>query len=877
MGRSRELSSFSGFLSDKRGSSFVICGPAGVGKSRLAEKCWEQALGLGFRGGRAVATAEAATVPLGAIAHLLPSDTDLSDPIAAFASVANALADPKRRTSVLLIDDLHLLDAASAMLIRQLMDAGTVRLIATLRSGERLSSTVSALIHGDAVHRVDLAELSEEQAKDLLGQVLGRPCGLRSVRALHQASGGNVLYLHELVRGALDAGSLVISGEVWELAAGALTGTPRLAELVGARLAAAGPDGRPLLELLALCGSISLTDAESCVHSRFLSELERTGLLVTRLDGRRTSLSLAHPLYGEVLRANISALRRRVLLLGQIARLENYGARRLEDTLHIASWRLAATGTADAGLLMKAAVLSIHAHDYGQVVSLLEALPEERHCVQTRLLKAAALTELGLCEDAENSLVQASEQVSDDFERISVAISRAMNMFWGRARTPEALQVLDEAADQVDPESQKILEIAKGSLLVASGSLPRGADMLEGLAFKADHSPHTHAWLVGAMMKPTALAMRGRTGDAISWGMHAHSCHEKLSEQAVLIPHQAMQLNSLILALSESGQLNEARDLGTTAFSDLISAQAQAPAVWSALLLGRVEWLAGHPLAARRWYAESVALARAIPHLPAIRPALVGMAASAALLGDVQEARALLDESQRFPKTSLFSGEERLAEAWILAVTGHLTQARNALAEAAEDARRGGNLTSEILLLTDISRLGGAKSVSERLTRLSTRCDGEFALARANLATALANDDPDGLLLSADKFHLVGADLLEAEAAAAAATSWRRGGETRRATAAANRAAAATVRCEGARTPALVTAEVPSSLTAREQEIALLAASGMPSKEIAASLTLSVRTVNNHLHHIYSKLGVTNRRELRWAIHKPSADAAALE
>jgi DNA-binding CsgD family transcriptional regulator len=42
----------------------------------------------------------------------------------------------------------------------------------------------------------------------------------------------------------------------------------------------------------------------------------------------------------------------------------------------------------------------------------------------------------------------------------------------------------------------------------------------------------------------------------------------------------------------------------------------------------------------------------------------------------------------------------------------------------------------------------------------------------------------------------------------------------------------------------------------------MLAATGMPSKDIAQRLYLSVRTVDNHLHHAYTKLGVTSRAGL---------------
>jgi DNA-binding CsgD family transcriptional regulator len=52
-------------------------------------------------------------------------------------------------------------------------------------------------------------------------------------------------------------------------------------------------------------------------------------------------------------------------------------------------------------------------------------------------------------------------------------------------------------------------------------------------------------------------------------------------------------------------------------------------------------------------------------------------------------------------------------------------------------------------------------------------------------------------------------------------------------------------------------------LTPRECEVSALAASGMPSKVIAAHLSLSLRTVNNHLARAYNKLGVSKRAELR--------------
>lgn len=51
----------------------------------------------------------------------------------------------------------------------------------------------------------------------------------------------------------------------------------------------------------------------------------------------------------------------------------------------------------------------------------------------------------------------------------------------------------------------------------------------------------------------------------------------------------------------------------------------------------------------------------------------------------------------------------------------------------------------------------------------------------------------------------------------------------------------------------------PAGLTARESDVLGLLAQGLPNKAIARQLGISPKTVGNHVEHIYSKLGVTNR------------------
>ena len=62
-------------------------------------------------------------------------------------------------------------------------------------------------------------------------------------------------------------------------------------------------------------------------------------------------------------------------------------------------------------------------------------------------------------------------------------------------------------------------------------------------------------------------------------------------------------------------------------------------------------------------------------------------------------------------------------------------------------------------------------------------------------------------------------------------------------------------------------------LSDREHEVALLAAQGMSSRDIASRLFVSTRTIDNHLQRVYSKLGVNGRDQLVAALR---AEASAL-
>ena len=169
-----------------------------------------------------------------------------------------------------------------------------------------------------------------------------------------------------------------------------------------------------------------------------------------------------------------------------------------------------------------------------------------------------------------------------------------------------------------------------------------------------------------------------------------------------------------------------------------------------------------------------------------------------------------------------------------------------------------------------MARLGDPASVAGRLADLSAVCEGDLVEAYAIHAAAAAAGAPDALVDATDRFERLGTRLLAAEAATEAAQAFQRHGNGRAATTLGVRATALAATCEGARTPGLNTLVMVVPLTARERDVAMLAAQGESSKVIAERLFLSVRTVNNHLQSVYAKLGVSGRRQLAAALEPTS-------
>jgi hypothetical protein len=331
----------------------VIAGAAGVGKTRLLREALRIAAGSGRPTAHATATEAARTIPLGAFSHLLPPESTRKP--TTLDLLRHARADFGERAGrgpiVLGVDDAHLLDPASATLLLQLVSGGAAFAFATLRTGEPAPDAVTALWKDESCATIELQPVSRAEASSLLVQVLGGAIDGRTEHALWEASRGTPLLLRELVLDGLERGVLVESDGLWSWH-GELGGGRRLHELVSARIGNLDDAERNVLELVALGEPLPASWLDEAAP---VDALVRRHVLQARRDGRRIELRFAHPLHGEVVRAQMPATRATQVWATLANALESCGARRRGDVLRLATWRLESGGELSADVLVGAA------------------------------------------------------------------------------------------------------------------------------------------------------------------------------------------------------------------------------------------------------------------------------------------------------------------------------------------------------------------------------------------------------------------------------------------------------------------------------------------------------------------------------------------
>jgi DNA-binding CsgD family transcriptional regulator len=859
-GRDAELRLVGEALSGGSAGGVAIAGPAGVGKTRLATEAAELAGAQGCAVEWVRASRSARSIPLGAFAALLPiSEQGLPEGVELLARARQALAERAAgRGLVLCVDDGQLLDDASAALVHQLVAAGEAFAVVSVRRDEPAPDALRALWKDELCVLLELAPLSRGEVEALLDAALGDPIDGGSLNALWELTQGNALFLRELVRHGVDRGLLSQHGGVWRWR-GKIEASTRLAELVDVRIEDVGESERPVLQLVAVGAPLELGLLEPGELAA-LETLERSELVQRRTDGRRRFVDVAHPLHGEAVRAQLTPTRLEAIYTRLARGLEALGGRRSGDLLRIAVWRLEAGATGDAELFARAADEALAAPDPLLAERLARAAVQAGGNFGPRLALGRALSGVGRGAEAHQLFAGLAAQAGDDRERMAVAVASARNLFWALEQAEEADAVLQDAEQLVADEALRDELRAQRVRLTAAQGRPEAA-LAAAQPLLGDDSVDDRARTTVALGAVEALFSTGRTSEALALIDSSLPVARRLRDE---LPHaEAVLVGMRAMALRLAGHLIDATTLSENAYAVLLQGRSAAGTAVEANSLGLI-WLArGRVRTALRFCRESAALLRDGDGVGMLAFALAGVVQAAGQAGEPEAARDALSEMER---TALghkgFQVELELARAWSAAVSGELSRARALASEASALAGSRGQDAYAVRALHELCRLGDPAGAAPELARLAGRVEGPFAPTAAAHAEALVAGDGAALLEVAERFAAAEALLVAAEAADAAATAHRDAGRPSSARVAAARAALWLTKCEGARPPTMLAAPQAVDLTPREREIALLAAAGASSREIADRLVISVRTVDNHLQNAYRKLGVTRRKDL---------------
>lgn len=864
VGRREELARLTAAVVARRGA--VISGSPGVGKTTLAMIGLEVAQERGMSPARTTATRASRRLPFGAFAPFLPPDPggdrfSRRDHGELLRRYVRAVVDGAGGHALLVfVDDAHLLDDGSAILLQQLALTGTATVVATVRSGEPAPDPVVALWKDGPAERIELGVLDDAAVEELLVSVLGGPVDPASKRQLIERSQGNPLFLRELVTGALETGALVeeVVG-MWRLR-GDLHPTERLVEMAAQRLAdLTGPE-RAVLELLTLGEPLELVELDQLAEPAAVEALERKGLITSRVDGRRVRMWLAHPIFGDVLSVGISPVRERAIARSLAEVIETPGGPRRNDRLLLASLRLVGGGGSPELLLSGAIGARAH-HDYSLAERLARAAVEEGGGFEARLVAAEAAHAQGRRGQAEDELAALAARAVSDAEQARVALLRFDNAYLLQGCAD--LRLIDDAADAViDPFWHDEL-MARRFFVMSTTSGPRATVQTAATMLERSGSRPLTAVLVAVSYSMIRL---GRLNDAMELlasapgGDAIPESDEPWAQWALFVAR--------VVALVYAGRLGEAEELLTVVYSRVVDQPAAEARAYVAGWFAVLHLEQGRPMSAFRRAGESSALFRQLGRTVQAGMGCVAGAQAFALTGQADRAAETLTarDALGLPTVPVTETDLLVARAWTAVAAGNLPGARQLLERAADYGEEVGDLIGATSALHGLARLGQARHVADRLGRLADEVDGDLVAARVAYTNGVAARNPDALNKVSSDFEDLGALLYAAEARAEAAVVLRNTGRNRDGAAAERHAARLLARCEGAATPAVRLIMARVRLTPGEFDTAVQAAAGRSNKQIASDMHLSVRTVESHLQRVYEKLGVSGRHELADAL-----------
>jgi predicted ATPase/DNA-binding CsgD family transcriptional regulator len=388
----------------------------------------------------------------------------------------------------------------------------------------------------------------------------------------------------------------------------------------------------------------------------------------------------------------------------------------------------------------------------------------------------------------------------------------------------DSFLALDTSA--VAPRVRGAAVVARAQLALSSD--PAAAESLAEQGLKVCRDAGDDFWTAVALNLLSEIALHtGRTEAATAWADETLAIAQAAGDGW----NEGYALGTRAAIAARLGKLREAQQLASASASVMRRIDQQWGAARALLGLGDLARLRGHPGDAHGRYVEALAILREIGARPEIARCLAGLGRVAMDLGAIEQARRHLTRSIRLSHaTGSRIGVARGLETFA------------ALAVQENRAERAVELTAAATALRETAGLPPLPGA---------RTEGYLAPARRFGEPAVARLWARGLAMSSDVAVALALDL-PSDAAP-----------------------------DGENPPLTVVgayevaAMPPSSLTPRELQIASLVAIGASNKAIADELSISPPTAARHVANIMAKLGFSSRTQIAaWMVGQQSAGAS---
>ncbi|WP_203735529.1 helix-turn-helix transcriptional regulator [Paractinoplanes durhamensis] len=847
VGRAQELGDVLAAVRDPRTGVVLVTGEVGVGKTRLLD-----AVSAALPAVRAWGTRGLAHVPLAALAHLVdPATTSLANMVAQVLRAVPAGA-------ILAVDDLDGCDEVSlAVAVRVARDAGRT-LVSTVRTTDgRVPAVVAELAAASNTIVLPVAPFDRTSTEQLVETLLDGPVDAGVVDDVWRRTGGNALFVTQLLDGARRSGALRRSAAGWH-AVRPLPIPAGLRSLLPTRLAGLPDDAVAAARFLAAIGRANDGEIEHAGHLAGIEHLVGHGIAVWAAE----TVRFVHPLFAEVLWDDLSPARRRAVLREHLAVARSLAP---HDHVRCTMLSLDAGEAVEPAPLLAAARVAAAGGATDVAVRLaracLDRVPDvwathHEAAVGAALVLAVTLWETGRADEAGTVLRDALERTPPGGDAALLAVTLHKVILWGHYDLPAAQDVLRQqfARYPAGAPVGALFAVAEVDALAYAGMPDEALALASGIGDGTGLPLPVRTML--ATGRSNALAHIGRTAEAVA------VVEELLDQIAGAGPEAAAGTRDKLLvyashALREHGRFDDAARTAERAYDNSLADGVVFERAWAAVCVGAARLQAGHLDDAALWARRSLVTASAAGMTDCTRVGLSVLTAAYGSRGRAPDQAWV--QHLRSPEAGLgfLRHTVPIALSWAAHAEGHHAVARDVLRQGQARAAQERAVAAESWILHERLRMRDGAGVRARLAELAG--GSPISAARLALATGLERASPETLLDAAAAFEATGSPLYAAEAAAAAAQS-----ATGRVAAAARRRADEFARRVGdPPTPLLAGSPAPADrLTSRERLVAELAAGGANNAEIAGRLVLSVRTVENHLSRAYAKLGITSRAEL---------------